>query len=644
MRVIAGFILITLALAMPALAQPMPQDITILGGGMSGGPSVRSVPAAGGDALHIPPGRSAPNPWNTSDGHTGQWDITNNGVVNDGANDAFDGGMQLQVSGTTFPGVAARLSAAGDELECGPWAYGNLNISRRIYVDSKIGYCRWIDIFENNTDSPVTVNIRYYSNMGDNTQRVATSSGGADWGENDFAAVTGAQNDSSSPRPSIAHILCTPAARVRPRMQYTRNNDEIYYHYTLEVPARKAAALCVFMAQRKPFDQAVAFMKDFKPARELGALPPALRQIIVNMTSATVSLGGVDLRRSDQCDLLVLRGGDEIRGQIANDKYVLKSRLGELTIPAGQVVGIVCPNAEKNIAHLVLKGGQIVVGELTSGPIIVRMSGGTELKVPPKGIQQAGCRITAENPEELAMTDPLLVFRPGERLAFDGQGANFAFLTPHGMLTLSGDDLKSIDMDTPAGGLHRAVFRNGSSLAGLIEDKPLPLKLKLGMGLQVSPQPLAQIAFPAPPLDNKSLASLTLRNGDVLFGQFTDAAWPVASEAGKVDVAVADVTTGEFIPEALGQVKFVLSTGTKLGGKMAADYIGFKIEPGPALKVFVGQVAALKGVPPKPATAPATTGPSGGAATRPAGARSAATTPARSASPAGRGLPGGRWG
>ncbi|MDY7009696.1 MAG: hypothetical protein SVV80_02955, partial [Planctomycetota bacterium] len=463
---------------------------------------------SGNEGIHIPAGRSTSSPWTTTDSLGYRWDILNNGTVSDGTNDAYDGGMQLSVNRTAFPvQPTARLSANGKEIEIG-WRYNNLNISRRIFVNTKSGYCRWIDIFENTTGAEVAVSLRYYSNMGASTNRTQTTSGGTNVTLRDWGIVT--SGSAGSNRPAVVHVFATSTAKFKPTFSFSKDNDSLYCDTSIKVPPNKAVALCFFEAQRKSFDQAVGFLKDFDPADELRLVPASLRKIVLNMVDAGLTtLGGVELKRDKKSDLLVLRNGNEIRGEITNDEYVLRADFGQVKIPSGAVIGLMGRSRANDRVRLVMTDGQVIAGELKSGPLTVELTGGTSLKIAPKEILQATFRISPEKPETITAADSLVVFRSGARLAFDGAEADFAFMTQHGVIKPSAGNLRVIEMDTPAGGLHRIVFNNGSMLAGLLMAERIRLKLKLGSSALTAGGSAALTAGGSAALTAGSSAALT---------------------------------------------------------------------------------------------------------------------------------------
>ena len=568
------------------------------------------------ERIHLT-GSSTGFTWTQTDSHGYRWDIYGNGTISDGTNDAYDGGMQLQltISGGGSSGTSSfnsfstgKRSKDGMEVEVGPWRYRNVNTYRRIFVNRKAGYCRWIDIFENTESSAVSLSLRYYFNMGASTQRTYTTSGGTDVGEKDWGIVTSGSSSSSS-RPAVAHIFATRSAKVKPRFQYSRGSDNLYYHVTLKIPAKKTVALCFFEAQRRPYESCTKFLKEFKPEKELRLVPAALRRLIVNMGGASLLVGDIELQRHEKSDLMILRNGDEMRGTIANTSFSLRASFGEVKIPAAQLIGMVSHSADAKV-QMVLTGGQVVAGELTSGLIVFKLAGGTELKVPPSGLRQVAYRLSPAKPEEVVTKQSLVMLRSGQRLAFDDAKVELPFLTAHGQLKLSPGDLRFLEMDSPAGGLHRAVFGSGSTLAGLLTVEEISLDLALGPPLKTARQRVARFYFANTPIDGKGLATLKLRNSDVLHGRFGEKEWSVSNRFGDVKVATAAIASCEFSGASLGQVKLILRNGTKMGGKLQGDYVKFKIDPGPAVKVFVGHIESATGgqAPRNPAT-PTTTSP-----------------------------------
>jgi len=550
--------------------------------------------------IHIKSGRTVSGSWNLADGAGYQWNIyVAGGYVNSGSHSAYSSGMQLQVGGSGFSGSSSgRLSKDGREIEIGPWQRGSVKIYRRIYVDPKIGYCRWIDIFENTATSPQVLTLRYYNGMGTSTRRTYTNSGGTNVTDKDWGIVTGYTSNSYS---AVAHIFATKTSKVRPRFQWRRSNSTVYYHHTLKIPAKKTVALCLIEAQRRPFSEAQKFLTSFKVEKELKKVPPALRRIIVNMSGAMLTLGSLELPRNEEHDLIVRRGGNELLGTLLNENYVVETLYGKLTLPAVRVMGLSAPRGAGDRIRLGLVDGQVIVGKLASGPIRLKLADGNEMTMSTDKIDTAAYRVSPKRPEEVAFRKAMVVMRGGQQLFFKPDDVDWSFHTQYGRVKLKPGDLRTVMLDTPDGGLHRAIFKNDSVISGLLVTEKLSVTLDLGPKLAVPRYLISHFAFPGGEYDGPKLAVLTLRNEDTLYGRITDDSLKIDTDVEQVSVGrreIAQIT----IPEeaSVGRIRAKLHNGTVVEGKLAGRTVGFQIDPGPKLAVYVGHV--VEAVCPKPPT------------------------------------------
>jgi len=553
--------------------------------------------AAAEKGIHITGGGNVGFTWYMNDGAGFRWDIGSNGYVSDGTNDAYDNGMQLRMGGSYFSNSSqGRLASGGREVEIGPWTRGTIRVWRRIYVDAKIGYCRWIDIFENTSTSAQTAALMYYTNVGGSVNVEYSSSGKSTVGPKDWGAVTSYR--SSSSRPSVVHVWANRGAKLKPK--YRRSNDSIYYEMSLKIPPKKTLALCLFQAQRRPYTEGVKLLKEFNTRRELAKVPSALRRIIVNMGGATLMLGNVDLPRHEKHDLAVLRNENELLGKILNERFDLQTFYGKLELPAEQVVGLSIPAPDDPHVQVVLVDGQVAAGTLLNAPLRIRLTNNNEMRLRPSKLSSATFALSADRPEEIKLSRPTITLRSGQRLTFRREDLDCTFHTEYGDVKLDPDDLSALQFDTLEGGLHRAVFRNGTILSGLLTADNLRLTLDLGPTLAIRRHLARTVLFPAGSIDHGDLAELTLRNEDQLYGRMVDESLTVTTRYGKVQVKPSEVAELR-IPEAstLGQVQIRLRSGTKVTGRFVGETIQFQLSPGPKLPVFIGHVLQI--ICPKPA-------------------------------------------
>jgi hypothetical protein len=576
----------------PTPPPPLPQPGVGFGGAAAAGEKETGIHVSGSQRVGFN--------WYMTDGSGSRWDISSNGQVSDGTNDAYDGGMQLRMGGSYFASSSeGKLSKSGREVEIGPWVNGTIRVWRRVYIDGAVGYARWIDIYENTAGATADLKVQYYSNLGGTISTTTTTTGKQDLTDKDWGIVTADSTDSS--RPAIAHVFTNRGSRTRPDVKFNRNQDDFNVSFDIKIPAGKTVAICQFEAQRQGSDQAVKFLKDFNPRHELDKVPADLRKLIVNMGGATLVMGNIDLPRHDKHDLAIRRNEteDELLGTILNERFDVETFYGKLELPAAKVAGISIPAADDPYVQVVLLDGQMVAGKLLNAPLRLRLTNGNEMSLPPENIQAATFALSPQRPAEIKISRPTLILRSGQQLAFRASDLDLRYQSLYGEVRLEADQLTRLDLDTPDGGLHRAVFRNGSVLSGLLVADALKLDLDLGLVLETRRQVLSQVLLPAEDIDASGLCEMTLRNEDVLFGQIADESLAVDTQYGKVTVSPSEIDELTVPQEAaLGQVSIKLRGGTTVTGKFVGQAVTFQVEPGPKLPVFLGSIVQIKCPPP----------------------------------------------
>jgi len=567
-----------------------------------GGP----VAAPGGPAqsLHITGTPMKGSMLKITDGAGFVWDITNRGMVNDGSGDAFDGAMQLTVNGNQFYTSSATVSVDGREIECGKLNVGNVEVSRRIYVDAEEGYCRWIDIFENKTGSELPLSIQYYTNTGGSTGQVVSASGKAEVTDKDWAVVTGPAGPSSNP--SLVHILSSRNSRVRPTLQYRLNDDNLYYNATLTVPTGKTVALCFFVAQRKTFSDARKTMLEFDLEAELAKVPAPLAAILVNMgTTSTTAIGRGELVRSSKYDVAKLRNGTEMLGRCEISSFIIDTAVGKLEFPPAKVLGFATLNPGDSSVLLAMTDGQIIAGKLRSTLAFVP-NGQDAITLSMNNLASLAYQVTAEKPMDFPFDKPAVITRSLQRLYFEAGDADLTFYTEYGVFKLDPQIVEMVQLDIPEGGLHRVVFRNGSVLSGLLKAQRMKLRLALGGVFDVRTAMIDRLIFSPPGKASKPQSpataskpaesnpmELTLRNDDLLIGQLSQPTLNIQFGGLSRNIACKEVQEIRFSSESAGDVDAVLRDGTTVKGQIDVAHILFRIDGGPEIPIFTGHAVRL---------------------------------------------------
>ena len=568
--------------------------------GAAGPASVTSSASKG--KLHIKRGRQV-NFRSTSyhimnDGGGYRWDLQYYGTVYRGTDYAYYGGsMYLQVNGSNFqaPNYSGWLNKTGDELELGPWLRNGLKIHRRIKVYKDRPMARWLDIFENPTSAPITVQVALYGSHSYGIKETVTSSGGGVFGAKDFAFTT--RNGRNNSPPAL-HVVTSKRAKVRPTVQIQSN--QIYVRYSLTVPARKTVVLSHFESQNRDINAHKKLMKKFPTYKLFKDLPGSVRAMIVNM-SAGGGIGGVELDRGEASDGVRLKSGDPIYGSIKNEVFKVKTLLGELDLPAKRIIGMAGGRGPN--VRFVLLDGQVVSGELTGKTLQVDLDGGGLLRIPYNKISQWSYRITAAKPNEEKFGGAYVLLRTGDRLGFDPKSLRIKLLTRHGLVALQAERLYELTMDNPGNAVHRAVFLNGSRLGGFLEPETLKLKLKLGKTVDVSRDMIAQMRFAEEERPDPTLSRVVLTNGDELFGSLTAGKFKLTTDYGQLSIDPARVKNMRFRPEDLGRTVVEMWKGSILKGRLGQSQLGFAISPKTVLNIYAGQFVSIDCPLPLPPTA-----------------------------------------
>jgi hypothetical protein len=135
-----------------------------------------------------------------------QFDLQSNGSVNDGSNDAYDGGLNLRLfnaagtSNSSWTGAATGLlEDGGREIELQPQVattFG-LQIKRKVFVPADGYLARYLEVLTNPTGSPITVGVQVEDFLGSDSATIAisTSSGDTNFLIDDQWIVTDDDND-----------------------------------------------------------------------------------------------------------------------------------------------------------------------------------------------------------------------------------------------------------------------------------------------------------------------------------------------------------------------------------------------------------------------------------------------------------------
>ncbi len=233
-----------------------PNVVDTDGGGTSDGREVLvdgTEPLDGSDDLNV-----VDLPLTLSDANGFTWDIQRDGNVNNGSNDAYDGGMRLFVDGNSFPRFdqASELQN-GREMHLGVARMSGLTVSRRVFVPDAQAFVRYLEILSNPTEGDIAVELGIDTNLGSDGSSVivTTSDGDTAIEPTDFYVVTDDTSDGGGD-PSLAHVVAGPQGTLLPAI--TAPLGHIMYTYDVTVPASQRVIVMHFDSQNANRAAAVA--------------------------------------------------------------------------------------------------------------------------------------------------------------------------------------------------------------------------------------------------------------------------------------------------------------------------------------------------------------------------------------------------
>ncbi len=228
--------------------------VSTIGGNVISAPASTTVTAGVETTVNFTVEQGVSLPVVLSGTDTSRYDINCTGSLDDGGfggrNDAYDGAYTLRVNSSAFPcQYVAVLRSSGREVAMSPQIMmDGLQVARRIYVPPEGGYARYIELFTNLSTNEIVVPMSITSNLGsDGSTRIIYSPAST----GNRYAVT--QDNGSDP--ALAHVLSgsNPPLAVS-ATQFSANNDNISYSWTLRVPAGGTASILHYAVQRASND------------------------------------------------------------------------------------------------------------------------------------------------------------------------------------------------------------------------------------------------------------------------------------------------------------------------------------------------------------------------------------------------------
>jgi len=378
-----------------------------------------------------------------------RWDIQPTGQVGDGSNDCFDGGLRLFVGGQSFNSTQRQMTPDGREYVLSGKA-GNVDVTRRILVDTERAGVRYLEIFHNPGKQPATLMVKIHSNLGSNPGGAITDQGapfaGGPLGKKDVGLCTIGR----SSRPSVLFLLAARRSRNKPTLQI--QGDDVHVTYSVTVKPKRSTAILHWVAQRRGVSSAnVAdlFEPFYKHRLIKPGLPRHLRLEVVNfrLGFALPPLPGLadllqpveavaemfDVDRSAG-DVLILGEEGRLAGSLEGGKVHVRTVHGPADVPLEDVAAITGSGQADGTGRVFLRSGEILAGPVEAPDLRMHSGPGISVAVAPPQVRAVVAKASEADGRPPGQAVAFLATRAGNRLAVASGEAVLDLATPWGRL------------------------------------------------------------------------------------------------------------------------------------------------------------------------------------------------------------------
>lgn len=247
------------------------------------------------------------------DGAGFEWDVSTDGSISDGENNAFDGAFDFV---GFFASSTYELQDSGQSLVSFPDVNSTTVTQREVFVSPDSGFARFFDTITNTSSSPITFSYSLDSNFGTNGFTVAdTQSGDAVVTRDDKWVVI---TSSSDPAITKSGILFTNKTSKGPD-SLVLNFDNLDADYTVTIQPGESVSFLSFGVQgtkKSVIKDTLKWLEDL-PARALEGLTAEQLDQVVNFKIPSADQNVIGTNKSDT--LITAGGDDEVFGRAGSD-------------------------------------------------------------------------------------------------------------------------------------------------------------------------------------------------------------------------------------------------------------------------------------------------------------------------------------
>jgi len=538
-------------------------------------------------------------PYFVPDKSGNQWMIYQGGWFRQNGNQpVYSQGAQLLIDGNNpnMNNNVGRIDADTGEIVLDMQANA-VSVSRRMKVDPTNGSMRVVDVFTSNGGADQQLNVQVQTSLNFGVQTATTVND-----PNDKTQPIGWAAMTQGNRAAMEWYGGLNGSAVQPDINWQQGNNVVTASYALTIPAGKSVAI-VHVHQTAGNQQAASdLIEKIDPRKLLADIPKDLRRIIANVRSVMPLLGDLELLRGEALDVVELRNGDRVTGTLADSSFKLNAPFGPIDVPADRVLGAFNVGEFKPRQLIVTIDGQILGGALVKETVDLTLPGGQLTAIPLRQISRIGFRKRATEVEEIAITQPHVILREGDRIAIAPPTAPLMLATRYGPIEVPAASVASIAFQDEESAVHIVRLTDGTLISGLVTTPELDVTLASGAAVKMPVSSLAMLKLvvgESPDLNKDETPALRTLGDDALVGTLV----------GQLELATAfdllklDASGIRGLTRARGlssDVQITTWDGATLSGQLANSDLNLQLVSGVALKVPVGLIVSYNQPRPQP--------------------------------------------
>ena len=527
------------------------------------------------------------------------WDVSSGGNISSGSN-AFTNSFGITVDGSSVSFETHMMSADGQEYFFTANLDG-LRITRRVRVNAKDSYCRYIETLTNTT--PAARNVEFAIRA---RPRGRLQTNGSDAGDREMpfpdkdsgVIIGGNPKSAGQPQPSFVWMLAAPGAKVRPTMQIEQSTY-VRATYAVVVPPGASVSIAHAVAQRtldpkKDGKRTAEILAPMAFSRLLATVPVKDRKEFANYAPTATdgdedALSGLNALQTlleaaeigrDKTDTVVLDAGSKVTGTVSGGALSIQTEFGKAEIPFVDIAGVAGGGGLKRTVRVFLRNGEVLAGAVAGEKMTMATDGGLTFDIALNQIDLLALRKNSGDgkpPEEAAA---LLTTQNGDCLAIARQpGSEIEAATPWGMLRLPLAEIARLDYVRDPFPGHRLTLADRSRLPVMLRGVEwLMPTVRFGKA-KIAPQSVRELrntmAKPKPPTTEggegaSAFAHCELSDGHRLAGVIDLSELHLASAKGTTPLDPKTITTltRDASEEGAVLVTVKLADGQELSGQL----------------------------------------------------------------------------